>query len=88
MVKIRLKRNQKRNNAFFQIVVADSKTKRDGKYIEKVGYYDPHKKEFPKFKLDLERINYWVSQGAQLTETVEKFVKIEKTGIHFNKNTK
>ena len=83
-LRIRLKRNKKKNSPFFQIVVVDSRKKRDGAYIEKVGHYDPLKKEFPKFVMDMDRINYWVSVGAQPSERVEKFMIIEKTGNHHN----
>lgn len=82
---IRLRRNKKAHNPHYQIVVMDARKKRDGEYIEKLGHYDPLKKEFPKFEINIERINYWISVGAQPSERVEKFINIVKTGQHFVK---
>jgi small subunit ribosomal protein S16 len=82
-LRIRLKRNNKKHNPFYGIVVIDSRKKRDGEYIEKVGWYDPLKAEFPKFSMNMERINYWIGVGAQPSDRVAKFINIEKTGQHF-----
>ncbi len=82
-LRIRLRRNKKRHNPFFGIVVIDSRKKRDGEYIEKLGWYDPLKTEFPKFVMDMERIKYWIGVGAQPSERVEKFIKIQETGQHY-----
>ncbi|MDY5954010.1 MAG: 30S ribosomal protein S16 [Kiritimatiellia bacterium] len=73
MVKIRLRRTGGVNDPTFRVVAADSRSPRDGKFIEILGYYLPKSKD-GKFELNLERINYWVSQGAQLSETVASLV--------------
>jgi len=73
-VKIRLKRIGAKNNPAFRIVVTDSRNPRDGRFIEELGTYLPRKKS-DKFTLDLERARYWVSKGAQPSETVASFIK-------------
>jgi len=73
-VKIRMKRIGAKNKPFFRIVVADSRSPRDGKCIEELGTYQPQKKG-ENFKLDLPRAQYWVSKGAQPSETVASFIK-------------
>lgn len=73
-VHIRLKRVGAKNKPAFRIVVADSRSPRDGKCIEEIGYYLPEKKE-NNFCLDLARVDYWLSKGAQPTETVASFIK-------------
>ncbi len=73
-VKIRLKRIGAKNKPAFRIVVADSRSPRDGKFIEELGTYLPEKKG-DNFTLNLERANYWVSKGAQPSETVASFIK-------------
>jgi len=73
-VKIRMKRVGTKNTPVFRIVVADSRSPRDGKFIEEIGTYQPLQKE-NNFVLDLERAKYWVSKGAQPSETVATFIK-------------
>lgn len=73
-VRIRLKRIGAKNNPAYRIVVADSRSPRDGRFIEELGTYLPKRKS-DKFTLDLERTRYWVSKGAQPTETVASFIK-------------
>ena len=68
-VKIRLKRLGRKKSAFYRIVVADARRSRDGKVIEEVGTYNPHDNDSPITTKD-ERISYWVSVGAQPTNTV------------------
>ncbi|HEC78239.1 30S ribosomal protein S16 [Candidatus Woesearchaeota archaeon] len=74
MVKIRLTRIGRKKVPFYRIVVIDSKKARDGNYIEKVGHYDPRSKEL---KLNRDRIEYWISKGAQPTNTVAKLIAKE-----------
>ncbi len=76
-VKIRLKRFGKRNAACYRVVVADERSARDGKFIEEVGFYNPKSKEET---VKLDRIDYWLSVGAQASETVERIVKRVKEG--------
>ncbi len=73
MVKIRLSRIGKKHSPFYRIVVVDSRSKRDGKYIEAVGIYNPLRKE--ETRLSLERISYWIEKGAKSTETVTRLIK-------------
>ncbi len=73
-VKIRLKRIGAKNKPAFRIVVADGRSPRDGKCIEELGTYLPQKKE-NNFTLDLDRAKYWVSKGAQPSETVASMIK-------------
>jgi len=73
-VKIRLKRGGSRNHPVYRIVVADGRSPRDGKFIEELGTYWPHQQGV-NFKLDTERANYWISQGAQPSDTVRSFIK-------------
>ena len=73
-VKIRMKRVGAKNAPVFRIVVADGRSPRDGKFIEELGTYQPLKKG-DNFKMDLERAKYWLSKGAQPSETVASFIK-------------
>jgi small subunit ribosomal protein S16 len=73
-VKIRMKRVGAKNAPVYRIVVADARSPRDGKFIEEIGTYQPLKAA-DNFKLDLDRANYWLSKGAQPSETVASFIK-------------
>ena len=74
-VKIRLKRFGKIRSPHYRVVVADSRTKRDGKAIEEIGKYHPT--EEPSFiEIDSERAQYWLSVGAQPSEQVQQLLKI------------
>jgi small subunit ribosomal protein S16 len=73
-VKIRMKRVGAKNTPVYRIVVADSRSPRDGKFIEEIGTYQPLKKE-SNFTLNVERANYWVSKGAKASDTVASFIK-------------
>ena len=76
MVKIRLTRGGAKKSPFYHIVVTDQRNKRDGRSIERVGYYNPVARGNEKrFELNTERVNHWVSHGAQLTEKVRALVK-------------
>ena len=74
MVKMRLKRMGQKKAPFYRIVVADSRSPRDGKFIEQIGYYDPTKEPID-LKIDEELANKWLGNGAQPTETVNKLLK-------------
>ena len=74
MVKIRLKRMGAKKAPFYRIVVADSRTQRDGIAIAELGYYDPTK-EPAVLKVDAEAAAKWLSNGAQPTETVRSLLK-------------
>lgn len=74
MLRIRLSRYGHRHNPWYRIVVADSKARRDGKYVEKIGYYNP--RMIPKvLEINLEKLKYWVNKGAQPTEAVKKLIQ-------------
>ena len=73
-VKIRMKRIGAKNTPVFRIVVADARSPRDGKCIEELGTYQPLKKG-NNYTLNLDRANYWVSKGAQPSDTVASFIK-------------
>jgi small subunit ribosomal protein S16 len=73
-VKIRMKRVGAKNAPVFRIVVADGRSPRDGKFIEEIGLYQPRVKG-NNFTVDLERANYWLSKGAQPSDTVASFLK-------------
>ena len=72
MVKLRLKRMGSKFNAFYRIVAADARAPRDGKFIEEVGYYNPHTKEI---KINQEIKAKWLAQGAVPSETVQRLFK-------------
>lgn len=74
-VRMRLKRMGAKKAPFYRIVVADSRSPRDGKFIEQVGYYDPTK-EPAVIKVDEEIAKKWLSTGAQPSDTVKKLLKI------------
>lgn len=65
MVKIRFARHGRKKSPFYRVVVADTRSPRDGKFIEKLGYYNPLRKDFSECSLDIERMDYWISKGAQ-----------------------
>jgi small subunit ribosomal protein S16 len=76
-VKIRMKRIGAKNTPVFRIVVADSRSPRDGKCIEELGTYQPLKKG-DNYTLNLDRADYWVSKGAQPSDTVASFLRKAK----------
>ena len=73
MVKIRLQRVGKKKAPFYHIVVADSKSSRDGKIIEQIGTYNPMV-EPSEIKLDSEKVEKWIKNGAKPTETVKRLI--------------
>ena len=74
MVKIRLRRMGAKKAPYYRIVVADSRSPRDGRFIEEIGMYDPMA-EGEKIKVDMERAKYWIANGAQPTDTVRGLLK-------------
>ena len=74
MVKIRLRRIGAKKAPYYRIVVADSRTARDGRFIEEIGTYDPAA-ESGKLNVNMERVKYWVANGAQPTDTVRGLLK-------------
>ena len=78
MVKIRLKRMGAHKRPFYRVVVADSRTPRDGRFIEGIGTYNPLK-DPAEIKIDVEAAQKWISNGAQPTDTVRALLK--KSGV-------
>ncbi|MBV9880994.1 MAG: 30S ribosomal protein S16 [Gemmatirosa sp.] len=75
MVRIRLRRVGRKKAPAYRIVVADSKSPRDGKFIEIVGQYAPRQADAQKVNLDVERVNYWLNVGAQPSDTVRSLLR-------------
>ncbi len=75
MVKIRLARFGRKKRPFYRIVVTDSRKRRDSGWIESIGYYNPMTEPLT-VKIDMDRLNYWLSVGAKMSERVEKLKKI------------
>jgi len=76
MVTIRLARGGAKKRPFYHVVVADSRMPRDGRYIERVGFFNPVATgQEVRLQLKSERIDYWLSQGAQPSERVNKLIK-------------
>jgi len=71
MTVIRLTRMGRKKKPFYRVVVTDSRKRRDGGWIESIGYYNPLK-ENREVKIDEERLNYWLSVGAQMSDRVKK----------------
>ncbi|MDD4101280.1 MAG: 30S ribosomal protein S16, partial [Kiritimatiellae bacterium] len=67
MVKIRLRRTGSNNNAAYRVVAADERSPRDGKFLEILGWYLP-RQQGDNFKLEMDRVDYWLSKGAQMSE--------------------
>jgi small subunit ribosomal protein S16 len=76
MVVIRLSRRGAKKRPFYNIVVTDSRARRDGRFIERVGFYNPvatgHE---PELRIEAERVSYWQSHGAKLSESVKQLLK-------------
>ncbi len=76
MVTIRLSRGGSKKRPFYHLNVADSRCARDGRYIERLGFFNPVARgQEERLRIDLDRVNHWVSQGAQLSDRVAKLVK-------------
>jgi small subunit ribosomal protein S16 len=82
MVVIRMARGGARNRPFYNVVVADSRMPRDGRFIERIGFYNPMAAQHEqKFRLALDRVAHWVGQGAQPSDAVKKLIKRGKSEI-------
>jgi small subunit ribosomal protein S16 len=76
MVSIRLSRSGAKKRPFYHLVVTDSRNRRDGRYIERVGYFNPVGLEQEEnLRIDLERVDYWLGQGAQPSDRVASLLK-------------
>jgi len=101
MVRVRLSRGGGKKRPYYHIVVVDQKAKRDGKCIERIGSYDPNLESDKRITLKQDRLEYWISQGAQMSDRVrllqkysldpnniEKRQKIKSLLLEKNKNKK
>jgi len=80
MVKIRLSRGGAKKKPFYHIIVADSRKSRDGRNIERLGFFNPVARgQEERLRVDLERIDYWTSVGAQVTDRVKSLVSEART---------
>lgn len=85
MVSIRLSRSGAKKRPFYHLVVTDSRNRRDGRYIERVGYFNPVGKEHEEnLRIDLERVDYWLGQGAQASDRVASLVKAHRKAAAAN----
>ncbi|GAL08717.1 30S ribosomal protein S16 [Photobacterium aphoticum] len=76
MVTIRLARHGAKKRPFYHIVVADARAARDGRNIEKLGFFNPLAKgQEERLRLDLDRVNHWVGQGAAVSDRAAKLIK-------------
>ncbi|PPC86639.1 MAG: 30S ribosomal protein S16 [Methylotenera sp.] len=81
MVVIRLSRGGSKKNPFYNVVVADSRNRRDGRFIERVGFYNPSAKAGAEgLRIDEARVSHWTSNGAQLSDTVARLAKTHAKG--------
>jgi len=80
MVVIRLARGGAKKRPFYNIVAADSRNRRDGRFIERVGFYNPMAEKYG-LRVNMERIAHWEQNGAQLSPTVARLVKQAKSAI-------
>ena len=79
MVSIRLSRAGAKKRPFYHVVVTDSRNRRDGRYIERVGFFNPVGREHEEnLRIDLERADYWIGQGAKPSERVASLLKVQR----------
>lgn len=82
MVIIRLQRGGAKKRPFYQVVVADSRRARNGRFIENIGFFNPTAQgQAERLRLDLERVEHWVGQGAGLSDRVASLVKDAKKAV-------
>ncbi|GAA6185458.1 30S ribosomal protein S16 [Aliiglaciecola sp. NS0011-25] len=82
MVTIRLQRGGAKKRPFYQVVVADSRRARNGKFIENIGFFNPTAQgRAERLRLDLERVEHWVGHGATLSDRVARLVKDAKVVV-------
>lgn len=82
MVSIRLSRAGAKKRPFYHMVVTDSRNGRDGRYIERLGFFNPVAKENEEnIRIDLERVDYWIGKGAQPSERVASLIKAQRKAV-------
>ncbi|KMT65351.1 30S ribosomal protein S16 [Catenovulum maritimum] len=76
MVTIRLSRGGSKKRPFYQVVVADSRSPRDGRFIERIGFFNPIARgQEERLRLDLDRVDHWINTGAQTSDRVKSLIK-------------
>ena len=88
MVRVRLSRGGGKKRPYYHIVVVDQKSKRDGKYIERIGSYDPNLENEKRITLKQDRLEYWLNQGAQMSDRVKLLQKYSLDPDNLNKRLK
>ena len=79
MLAIRLARGGSKKRPFYHVVATDSRNARDGRFIERLGFFNPiARSQEEELRLDIERIDYWVSQGGQVSDRVKSLIKQHK----------
>ena len=82
MVSIRLSRAGAKKRPFYHLVVTDSRNRRDGRYIERLGFFNPVGNENAEnLRIDLERVDYWLSHGAQPSDRVSSLIKTQRKAV-------
>ena len=82
MVSIRLSRAGAKKRPFYHLVVTDSRSGRDGRYIERLGFFNPvGKDDQENLRINLERIDYWIGQGAQPSDRVKTLIKTQRKAV-------
>jgi len=85
MVSIRLSRAGAKKRPFYHLVVTDSRNKRDGRYIERLGFFNPVGKETEEnLRIDLDRVDYWLGQGARPSDRVKTLLKAQRKAAAAN----
>jgi small subunit ribosomal protein S16 len=85
MVSIRLSRAGAKKSPFYHLVVSDSRNRRDGRYIERLGYFNPLGKAHEEnLRIDLPRVDYWIERGAQPSERVAALLKVSRKAAAAN----
>lgn len=89
MIKIRLSRHGSKKKPFYKIVVSDVRAPRDGKFIEKIGFFNPFSKnKEEKIKFSTTRVAFWIQKGAKISRTVQNLFKKEKIYEKYSNNRK
>ncbi len=78
MLKVKLSIRGKRNQRTYRIIIAEAQSKRDGKYIDNLGFWNPHTDQF---EMDEKKLKQWLNKGAKLTEGMKKLLKKQKVNL-------
>jgi len=81
MVSIRLSRGGTKKRPFYHVVVTDQRNRRDGRFVERLGFFDPLEREAESWRLNLNRVDYWVSKGAQPSARVSNLIRTARKHV-------